>query len=236
MQVRPFAFAPGVRSYTATLLMLYLIALRMGEARGSITTSQATDLRHDLRTFVDVMEATIQGIDPLTGDLAEQVKEESNFVFVGGSPNYGTALFSAAKVMEAAGRHAVDQDTEEWSHLQYFVREAGTPTFLVSPAGHGYSRAAELVGVMKRLGRTVIAIVPEGDQEIAPQADVVLPVKGEVREEFSPLAYCTAAELFAAHLTAVLKEQYFRGFAGPWSPETGGNLIRTSATLTEVPR
>ncbi|MEZ4707109.1 MAG: hypothetical protein R3A44_07890 [Caldilineaceae bacterium] len=50
-------------------------------------------------------------------------------------PNYPTALFSAAKVLEAAGRHAMGQETEEWAHLQYFVNtDPATPLYHF-PAG-----------------------------------------------------------------------------------------------------
>lgn len=224
-----FPHAPGVRSYMASLLGLYLLAIRLGQARGTCSQDQA--LRDELLACADLIEGTIVAVDEPARALAERATGEDNFVFVGHGPNYGTALFAAAKVMEASGDHAVGQDTEEWSHLQYFIRHRGTPTFVIAPPGPGYSRAAELIPVMKRVGRLVVAIVEESDVEIAGQADAVLPVKGTVREAFSPLIYPTAAELFAAHLAAVRGEPYFRGFAGPWDPATGGNTIRDSTII-----
>ena len=104
-------------------------------------------MREQLKGTADAIEATIQAIMeriPRTG--AKPLPNRRNFVFVGDGPNYATALFSAAKVIEAAGRHAMGQDTEEWAHLQYFVNvDPATPTFLISPGGRGHGRMAELV-------------------------------------------------------------------------------------------
>ena len=154
-------------------------------------------------------------------------------MFVADGPNYATALFSAAKLMEAAGRHAAGQDTEEWAHLQYFVNDApATPTFLISPGGRGHARVAELIEPAKRIGRTVVAVVPEGDTAIAPGADWVLPVVGDVPEVFSPLVYAIAGELFSAYLSQVIGEPPFRRFVGVY--EDGGNTIKTSAVMDQV--
>src|SRR3712207_3808326 len=111
------------------------------------------------------------------------------------------------------------QETEEWAHLQYFVNvEPSTPTFIISPGGRGHTRAAELVEVMRRIGRTVIAVAPEGDQQIAPGADWVLPVIGEVPEVFSPMVYAVAGELFSGYLSQAVGEPPFRSFSGLYEP------------------
>ena len=232
--VPDFAPAPGIRSYRVSLLVLYLLAIRLAEVSGRLTQDQAGQMREQLKGTADVIAVTIQGVEERTRELATAVAEQTNFVFVGDGPNYATALFSAAKVIEAAGRHAMGQDTEEWAHLQYFVNvEPATPTFIISPAGRGHGRAAELVEVMRRIGRTVIAVVPEGDEQIATGADWVFPVVGEVPEVFSPMVYAVAGELFSAYLARAVDEPPFRGFAHVYEP--GGITIRNSAVIDTVP-
>jgi glucosamine--fructose-6-phosphate aminotransferase (isomerizing) len=232
--VPDFAPAPGIRSYRVSLLMLYLLAIRLAEVSGRLTQDQAGQMREQLKGTADAIEATIQAVEERTRELAMAVAEQTNFVFVGDGPNYATALFSAAKVIEAAGRHAMGQDTEEWAHLQYFVNvDPATPSFIISPAGRGHGRAAELVEVMHRIGRTVIAVVPEGDEQIATGATWVLPVVGEVSEVFSPMVYAVAGELFSAYLSQAVDEPPFRGFADAYAPT--GITIRNSAVIDRVP-
>ena len=232
--VPDFVPAPGIRSYRVSLLVLYLTAIRLAEVSGRLTQDQAGQMREQLKGTADAIAATIQAVEERTRELATAVAEQTNFVFVGDGPNYATALFSAAKVIEAAGRHAMGQDTEEWAHLQYFVNvDPATPTFIISPVGRGHGRATELVEVMRRIGRTVIAVVPEGDEQIATGADWVLPVAGEVPEVFSPMVYAVAGELFSAYLAQAVDEPPFRGFADVYEP--GGITIRNSAVIDTVP-
>ena len=231
--VPDFAPAPGIRSYRVSLLMLYLLAIRLAEVNGRLTQDQAGQMREQLKSTADAIETTIQAVAERTRELALAVAEQTNFVFVGDGPNYATALFSAAKVIEAAGRHAMGQDTEEWAHLQYFVNvDPATPTFIISPAGRGHGRAAELVDVMRRIGRAVIAIVPDGDQQIAAGADWVLPVVGDVPEVFSPMVYAVAGELFSGHFSQAVSEPPFRGFTAAYEPT--GITIRNSAVIGSV--
>jgi glucosamine--fructose-6-phosphate aminotransferase (isomerizing) len=119
--VPDFAPAPGIRSYRVSLLALYLLAIHLAEVNGRLTQDQANAMRQELKGTADAIEATIAATRERSHELANAVAEQTNYVFVGDGPNYATALFSAAKVIEAAGRHAMGQDTEEWAHLQYFV-------------------------------------------------------------------------------------------------------------------
>ncbi len=231
--VPDFAPAPGVRSYRISMICLYLLAIRIAEIRGRLTQDQANAMRKELKGTADSIEATIAAINSRTLELAKAVADQRNFVFVGDGPNYATALFSAAKLLEAVGRNAVGQDTEEWAHLQYFIHDApATPTFLISPGARGHGRMAELMEPMRRIGRTIVAVVPENETEIAGQSDWVLPVVGNVSELFSPMVYAVAGELFSAHLSNVTGEPPFRNFMGIYTD--GGNTIKTSKVVESL--
>ena len=231
--VPDFAFAPGVRSYRVSLLVLYLLAIRLAEVGERLTQDEANALRTELKDTADALEATIEACNAKARQLAEAVAGQTSFVFTGDGPNLATAYFGAAKVIEAAGRHAMGQDTEEWAHLQYFTNvETDTATFLISPGYRGHGRAAEMVEPMKRVGRTLVAVVPTDDQAIAPHAEWVLPVVGNVREIFTPMVYAVSSELFAAHLSDVVGEPFFRNFSGLYDIEaTLGNTIRKSRVI-----
>jgi glutamine---fructose-6-phosphate transaminase (isomerizing) len=226
----PFPESPGVRSYRISLLVLYLMAIHMAEVYGKIGQEEGNQFRKELRSLADVMEKTIDTISQPVQALAKEFKDQKNFVFVGHGPNYGTALFGAAKVIEAAGLHAVGQDTEEWAHLEYWINvETATPTFIISPDGRGHSRAAEIMEPMKRIGRKIIAVVPEGDTAVASSASHVFPVIGKVREMFSPMVYALASEMFSAYLYKEVGAEPFRASRPVY--ESGTNTIRVSKIM-----
>lgn len=234
----PGTHTPGVRTYAATQLALFLMATRIGEVRGHLSTPDADNLRDQLRGLAEAAEDTIDSCDKASLELAESLAEAKEFVFAGGGPNFGTALFSAAKVLEASGDPALGQDLEEWAHLQYFTREPTTPSFFINTVQRDLSRAIEVVEAATIIGRQVVAIVPGSDGGLFNQADFILPIADGVQKVFSPLVAAIPGELFAAHRADLVGETFFRGFGGGRSVEGGGGAsrIRTGQMLPEFPR
>jgi glucosamine--fructose-6-phosphate aminotransferase (isomerizing) len=229
---------PGVRSYLASQVALYSAAIRIGEVRGHLTTAAADDLRRELTGLADVLERTIARCEGLADALVRDWADAADYVFVGGGPLFGAALFSAAKVLEASGDPALGQDTEEWAHLQYFVGTTKTPTILLSANGFDADRMAEVARACRAIRRRTVAVVPEGENAISQYADVTLPVSGGVRECFAPIVYSVAGELIAAARAGQIGATYFRGFGEgrtvDWAD--GASNIRGSHMIDEVLR
>ncbi|MDO9547232.1 MAG: SIS domain-containing protein [Pelolinea sp.] len=222
---------PGVRSYFTSQVGLFLIAIRIAEIRGQLNNSQAAELRAEIRGFADLASKTIEDCDPIAKQAAQEWAGEEEFVFAGSGPNYATALFTAAKVLEASGDSALGQDVEEWAHLQYFAKKKSTPTLFISAGDRDLSRAVEMAVAAKQLGRLVGVISPKSAAGLTKYADHHFPIP-EVKEMFSPLITAIPGELFAAYLSEVKKEPFFRDFKDGRSIEGGGGIsrIRTSET------
>jgi len=232
MPTPPFDFAPGVRSYIATLLMLYTAAVRIGQVRRKLTPLQAADVRKEIESLADAVERTIALCDEPARKLAQDWQDATEFVFTGGGPNFGTAQNCAAKILEASGDSALGQDTEEWAHLQYFARTVATPTFIITAAERDATRALEIAVAAKAIGRRIVAVVPEGQVSVSAQADVTLRF-APVREVFSPMVACLPGMLFAADRAHVIGEPFFRAFGGGRDVSGGGGIsrIRTSEII-----
>ena len=232
----PGIHTPGVRSFTANQLTLYLIAIRLGEVRGTLTSTQAGKIRSELLSLADTAEQLIPVWDQTARQLAEAWADAQEFVFVGGGPNFGTALFSAAKILEASGDPALGQETEEWAHLQYFARAVPTPTFIISAADRDLSRFVEVTIASKAVGRRLVSITSAANKAVSDIVDATFSWPADVRELFSPLIAAIPAELFAAHRAEVIREPFFRDFSGGRSTEGGGGIsrIRTSDILSEL--
>lgn len=230
---------PGTRSYVASQLALYLTTIQLGEHRGHLSKATANKLRRELAHTAELMAQTIALSDKATQQTVEAWHNADQFVFCGAGPNYGTALFSAAKVLEASGDTAVAQDTEEWAHLQYFGRRVSTPTIFIGAGGWDEGRALELVTAAKAIGRRVAVIAPQGSAlATQPGMDFLWETAVPTRECFSPLLTCLPGALFAAYRAQFIDEPYFRGFGGGRSVAGGGGIsrIRDSAQIDKVRR
>lgn len=230
---------PGTRSYVASQLALYLTAIQLGQHRGHLTKATANKLRQELAHTAELMAHTIALSEKAVQQATEAWHDADQFVFCGAGPNYGTALFSAAKVLEASGDTAVAQETEEWAHLQYFGRQANTPTIFIGAGGWDASRARELVTAARTIGRRVAVIAPQNSALAAhPDAAFLWKTAVPTRECFSPLITCLPGALFAAYRAQLIGEPYFRGFGGGRSVEGGGGIsrIRDSGQINAVQR
>lgn len=230
---------PGTRSYVASLLALYQAAVQIGHARGQLAGNTMGRLQDELEQTADRMEETIEMSHGAAEEAASSWHDAAHFIFCGSGPNYGTALYGAAKIVEASGDVAIGQDLEEWAHLEYFARQPDTPVFIVGAAGWDEDRAMEIATAAKAIGRRV-AIVAPLTSELAKtqQKDVLLPFAEPSRECFSPLLSCIPLALFASHRAALLDEAYFRDFGGGRSRHGGGGIsrIRTSHQIDHLKR
>ena len=210
VQIPDMGRSPGVRTYSASLLGLLLLAIRIGEIDDRYHQIEANSLRHQLTELADVVAATCEASKKPAKEAAKALKDAKFMMFIGSGPSYGTAYFSSAKLIESAGVMSMGQDLEEWAHVERFVYPDNTPIFIIAPPGKGYWRALDLAKSAKELGRQIIAIIDSDDTEISRIADFVFPVMGGVREEFSPLVYQIGATLFASYLTEELGRNPFQ--------------------------
>jgi glucosamine--fructose-6-phosphate aminotransferase (isomerizing) len=79
-----------------------------------------------------------------------------------------------------------------------------------APLGRSHWRAGDLAATARGLGRRVIAVTHQDDTEVTRHASAVLPVHGEVREEFSPVLYHLFANYVASYVAARLGRLLFQ--------------------------
>lgn len=223
------AVVPGVRSYLASQVALLMAALRIGEVRGHLTTRAADAERAAIQSLAETIEATIDSCQPVIDQLVDDWRDAPMFEFVGAGPLYGVAMFSAAKLLEATGEAALAQETEEWSHLQYFVSEPNIPIMLLCANGFDADRMAEVARAAKSIGRPLALAANAAAGEIAQVVDALLPIPVDVPERYASLVYSIPGELFAAARAEALGTPYFCDFAGGRADEA--SAIYTSRQI-----
>ena len=178
------------------------------------------------------IEVTIEANDAVIRQLAEALREQENWVFVGAGPSYATSLFSAAKLVESCGANAWAQDLEEWAHIQFFNRQERTPTCFIIPPGPCVERAQELLPYVKEIGRYTLLVTHQPEVFDASHADRILAVPQIVPEVFSPLVDCIAGELLAYYLAEVWDTAFFT--ATRHGVSAGGDRLRGSHILRQL--
>ena len=192
--------SPGIRTYQASLVGMLLAAIQLGELQGRYAQEEAERLRQELVDLADTVDATTNAIQAGCQEVADMIAASPVVVMLGSGPSYGTALYGAAKLIEAAGVFAMGQDLEEWWHVERFAYPVDMPVFVIAPPGRSHWRAESVAATARGLGRRVIVVAHRDDTQVSRHAHMVLPVHGEVREEFSPVLYHLFASYVAAHV------------------------------------
>ena len=192
--------SPGIRTYQASLVGMLLTAIQLGELQDRYAREEAEGLRRELVDLATVVDATTNAIQAGCREVADMIAASPVVVMLGSGPSYGTALYGAAKLIEAAGVFAMGQDLEEWWHVERFAYPVDMPVFVIAPPGRSHWRAESVAATARGLGRRVIIVAHQNDTQVTRHAHMVLPVRGEAREEFSPLLYHLFASYVAAHV------------------------------------
>ena len=235
LQIPPFESAPGTRSYLVSLLALLLLAIRFGEVRGRYTMDQAMAWRMDLLHQADALEGALPDLDSRMKALAEKWKDLEAFDFIGAGPDYAAAWFGQAKVYEATGRYAMCINTEEWLHMNFFMRNVDRIGTVLVTAGDSpaMSRALETAGhAVNDMKRPTLIVTNEGSPLAALDCSVAaLPVPAwtysNLLTQFAPLC------LLMGCLGELLGEEDGRGCKGPWSFAAGGAGITQSEIIVK---
>jgi glucosamine 6-phosphate synthetase-like amidotransferase/phosphosugar isomerase protein len=204
-------FGPGTISYTASLVGLFVVAVRAAELAGRLDGAAAEGNVASIAAQAGTVEGAIAASEPVAQALGGEIAEGAQVHIIGAGPNYGTALFGMAKLIEAAALPAVGQELEEWAHEQYFCTTRGTTTVVLAPPGAATDRAREQLAAVRDVDGTAVVVCDADDGTTARAADHVLPVPAVEDEKLTPLSYCIPLELLAYHY-ATQKGKTMLGF------------------------
>lgn len=233
LEIPPFESAPGARSYLVSVLLLLLLAIRFGEVRGRYTMDQAMAYRDDILVQAAKQEALLPAMDDAMLALAKEWKDREAFDFVGAGQDYATAWFGHAKVYEAMGKYAMCVNTEEWLHLNFFMRrfdQIGTVVVCASDSP-ARSRAQEMLRhAAADIKRPTLLITDHaGGWELSGARCVCTP-----RSQFSfldPLAQFAPICLLAGYIGKMIGETDGRGCEGNWRFARGGAGVKNSEII-----
>jgi glucosamine--fructose-6-phosphate aminotransferase (isomerizing) len=208
---------PGLISYLTSLLMGYALIHKLSDPE------YQERLEHAFEMLLSEMKPWIQDRWREGVRFADEA-ESGTCVFLGSGPLYGSALFAAAKLLEASGEYAWGQDVEEWAHLEYFGSQSTMRTWLLSAEGRSLSRELEVRTAATAIGRNWHE---DTWRQLKPEF-------GELNEILAPLILWAGPCGYAARRTTIRDEVPFRDFGGGRDRKEGGgpSRIRSSHRLT----
>ncbi|MEX1189447.1 MAG: glutamine--fructose-6-phosphate transaminase (isomerizing) [Bacteroidia bacterium] len=188
----------STKAFTAQVTVLTLMALVIGHKKGSITETKYQRMLNGLDQIPEKIEKMLK-FDEQIKYISSIYKDANNFLYLGRSYNFPIALEGALKLKEISYIHAEGYPAAEMKHGPIALIDENMPVVVIAPNKGSYEKILSNVQEVKARGGKIIAIVTEGDTEVAGLADHAIEIP-EVEEELTPLMSVIPLQLLAYHI------------------------------------
>jgi len=181
----------ATKSFTAQLIMLYLLALGWAIADTRALSNMIAELRHlpnRVHELLDTEEAFIEYGKLLAG--------YENIFIVARGINYPVALEGALKIKEISYIHAEGYPAGELKHGPFALLTPSTPVIAIVAQDNTYDTMLANIREIKARESPVLAIAEETDVEIEKYVDYVVRVP-KVNALYTPVINTIALQLLA---------------------------------------
>jgi glutamine---fructose-6-phosphate transaminase (isomerizing) len=189
----------STKAFTSMLVVAYLFALRLGQARGTLNAMQT---RAHLQALVELPgKATtlIERAAPLCQELAEHYHRANDALFLGRQANYPIALEGALKLKEISYIHAEGYPAGEMKHGPIALIDEAMPVVCIAPRDEIYPKMLSNIEQVRARHGQVIAIGNEDDALLAERADHVIAVPSSL-PLLQPVLTAIPLQLFAYYV------------------------------------
>ena len=191
----------STKGYTTQLVACYLLGLYLAQVRGTRYGDEIAQVVHEIAQTPDKIQRVLDGAEEIYG-LARELADSRSVLFLGRHAGYPVALEGALKLKELAYIHAEGFAAGELKHGPIALVEEGLPVFcVVPPRGRDQLHDKMVSGIqeVRARGARTIVLAEEGDDVVAPYADVLLRLP-KVPTLLQPLVSVIPLQLFACEL------------------------------------
>ena len=201
MQTGPEIGVASTKAYTAPLVDLYMLAILLGELRGSLKEKDRRRLVNDLRR-VPALAGECLDREPEVEKVARALLHTQHCLYLGRGINMPTAYEGALKLKELSYIHAEGYPAGEMKHGPIALIDKEMPVVVIALRDPWYEKMFSQIEQARARGGTVIALATDGDESVTGLADQVLWLP-ETPWMLSPVTAVIPLQMLAYHIAAL---------------------------------
>ena len=155
----------STKAFTSQLVALYLLALRLAQARGALTAEQSRPHVDALLQLPLLLEQTLK-VAPELEEIAARYHTRTDFLYLGRGINYPIALEGALKLKEISYIHAEGYPAGEMKHGPIALIDERMPVVAIAPHDIVFEKMIGNMQEVKARGGSVIALTTRGDDKL----------------------------------------------------------------------
>jgi len=193
----------STKAFTTQITILTMMALRLGKAKGSISTSDFHRYLQELEVIPEKVAETLLATNDIAKEIAEKFKDATNCLYLGRGYNFPVALEGALKLKEISYIHAEGYPAAEMKHGPIALIDEHMPIIVIAPKQGHYDKIVSNIQEIKSRSGKIIAVVTKGDTQVKGLADHIIEIP-ETSDALSPLITTIPLQLLSYHI-AVLR-------------------------------
>ncbi len=155
----------STKAFTCQLVALQLLAMYLGQVRGTLGEKQRREHIGDLIRLPNILERVLKTGNEID-EIAGKYHARSDFLYLGRGINYPIALEGALKLKEISYIHAEGYPAGEMKHGPIALIDERMPVVAIAPRDPVYEKMLSNIQEAKTRGASVIALTTEGDDTI----------------------------------------------------------------------
>jgi glucosamine--fructose-6-phosphate aminotransferase (isomerizing) len=192
----------STKAFTSQLVALHLLALYLGQVRGTLTPDES---RPDIEALLQLPQVLEQALEEsaVMEEVARRFYNRDDFLYLGRGINYPIALEGALKLKEISYIHAEGYPAGEMKHGPIALIDEQMPVVAVAPRDHVFEKMLGNIQEVKARGGSVVALTSRGDGRLAslldPSTDFIVPMP-DTHPLLTPVVMVVPLQLLAYHI------------------------------------
>jgi glucosamine--fructose-6-phosphate aminotransferase (isomerizing) len=191
----------STKAFTAQVTILTMMALILGNNKGTITNAEYLSLIKELTDIPKKIEEILKS-NKLYKKIAELYKSAGNFIYLGRGYLFPVALEGALKLKEISYIHAEGYPAAEMKHGPIALIDEKMPVVIIATKDKSYDKIVSNIQEVKARNGIVIAVISQGDEIIKNMADHVIEIP-MTHEALAPLLTVIPLQLLSYHIAVM---------------------------------
>jgi glucosamine--fructose-6-phosphate aminotransferase (isomerizing) len=188
----------STKAFTAQVVVLTLMAIALGQQRGTLPPERAEALIEELARIPQKIESILEQ-EPAIKALADRFTYAPNFLYLGRSFNFPVALEGALKLKEISYIHAEGYPAAEMKHGPIALIDRLMPVVVLATTSHTSEKMISNIEEVRARNGRVIAITTPGQDEVKRLAEFVVEIPA-TDDALAPLLAVIPLQLLAYHI------------------------------------
>ena len=198
IHVGPEIGVASTKAFTGQVTVLALLALCLGREKGCLDPQHYTQIIGDLLILPEKIEKIFEQKERIE-QLSTRFTYAHNFIYLGRGINYPVALEGALKLKEISYIHAEGYPAAEMKHGPIALIDEEMPIVVIATRDKIYEKVVSNIQEIKARKGRIIAIVNEGDTQVANMVDYVIEIP-EIAPELEPLLTVVPLQLLSYYI------------------------------------